>query len=155
MCPRTLSNSVSAASKRLSVRAPIRSARRRTCAADSSPVIYSTDLFDQVEATFPATSNKRVDLPTPGSPANKTTDPATRPPPRTRSSSPIPVGMNLASAISTSLMGRALFRGVLPAILLREGADSSAGTLSSSVPQALQLRHCPSHLLDCQPHSEH
>ena len=33
-----------------------------------------------------------MDLPTPGSPPRTVTDPATRPPPRTLSSSPIPVG---------------------------------------------------------------
>jgi len=54
-------------------------------------------------------------------------------------------------------MGRAFFWGALPVILLREEEVSAvwAATVSSKVPQALQLRHCPSHLLDCQPHSEH
>ena len=69
--------------------APMRSARSRTWAADSSPVTY------QGGAGRPrapgATSSSSVDLPTPGSPASSTTAPGTRPPPSTRSSSPTPV----------------------------------------------------------------
>ncbi|CPU67722.1 Uncharacterised protein [Mycobacteroides abscessus] len=38
MCPRTVARSVSAASSNPGARAPTRSARRRTCPADSSPV---------------------------------------------------------------------------------------------------------------------
>src|SRR4051794_26214793 len=54
-----------------------------------------------------ATSSRRVDLPTPGSPASSTTAPGTSPPPRTRSSSPTPVGRALAGAALIVAIGRA------------------------------------------------
>ena len=45
------------------------------------------------DAARPAAAWRRsVDLPIPGSPPTSTTEPSTRPPPRTRSSSPIPIG---------------------------------------------------------------
>src|SRR5680860_487335 len=63
----------------------MRSARNRTWAALSSPVTYRT--VRECCAARLATSSSRVDLPTPGSPATRTTAPGTRPPPSTRSSS--------------------------------------------------------------------
>ena len=42
----------------------------------------------------------RVDLPMPGSPPSRITEPRTKPPPVTRSSSPIPEGMRGASLVS-------------------------------------------------------
>ena len=72
---------------------PRRAARSRTWAADSSPVAYSTS------APSPAaTWSRSVDLPIPGSPPSRTTEPATSPPPSTRSSSPMPTGRRTASA---------------------------------------------------------
>jgi hypothetical protein len=44
---------------------------------------------------------------TPGSPARSTTDPGTKPPPSTRSSSPMPVGWARARSGSCSPIGRA------------------------------------------------
>ena len=46
--------------------------------------------------------NIRVDLPIPGSPPTKTREPFTKPPPKTLSSSPIPVLTLTASAPLTS-----------------------------------------------------
>src|SRR5699024_8901287 len=89
-CPSTRPRSVSEARYRFLCNAPIRSARKRTCAALSSPEIYSTVVPDS--AVFAATSSRSVDLPTPGSPARRTTAPGTIPPPSTRSNSPTPVG---------------------------------------------------------------
>ena len=86
--PSTAARSVSAARKRSSRRAPMRSARSRTWAADSSPVTYSAR---PRSANRAATSSSSVDFPTPGSPASSTTAPGTRPPPSTRSSSSTPV----------------------------------------------------------------
>ena len=102
-CPRTVARSVSAASSRRGRSAPIRSARMRTWAADSSPVTYSTRC--PCDAARDATSRSSVDLPTPGSPASSTAAPPTRPPPSTRSSSSTPVGRTAAGVASTSAMG--------------------------------------------------
>jgi len=52
--------------------APIRSARSRTCAADSSPVMYRTGAAAARGTPPPGSS---VDLPTPGSPATAATRP--------------------------------------------------------------------------------
>src|SRR4029453_2038846 len=85
---RTAPRSVSAASSSPGCRASRRSARSRTCSRDSSAHTYSTG----PSAARPArTPSSRVDLPMPGSPASRTAEPATRPPPRTRSSSSTPV----------------------------------------------------------------
>ena len=47
-----------------------------------------------------------VDLPIPGEPPSSTSDPGTRPPPSTRSSSPMPVDMRLTAVSPTSVSGR-------------------------------------------------
>ena len=52
----------------------------------------------------------RVDLPIPGEPPSSTSEPGTRPPPRTRSSSPIPVDIRLTAVPPTSLSGRGAWR---------------------------------------------
>ena len=53
---------------------------------------------------------RSVDLPIPGSPPTRTSEPGTSPPPRTRSSSPIPIGRRGDSA-ATSARGVARRRG--------------------------------------------
>ena len=59
-------------------------------------------------AVCAATSSSSVDLPTPGSPASRTTAPGTRPPPSTRSSSATPVARAAAaSSIGTWPIGTA------------------------------------------------
>ncbi|CAB5119462.1 unannotated protein [freshwater metagenome] len=90
MCAMTAPKSVSDAKYKNGSIALIRSARKRTCEADSSPLIYSADR--PLDAVCAATERRSVDLPTPGSPANKIAAPGTKPPPRTRSSSLTPVG---------------------------------------------------------------
>ena len=55
--------------------------------------------------------SRRVDLPIPGSPPSSVTEPATRPPPSTRSSSPTPTGRGAHPSLSTSAMGRARLGG--------------------------------------------
>ena len=82
----TVSRLVSASTPTPST-APRRSARRRTCAGDSSPATSSTFARPARRASSAAV---RLDLPMPGSPASSTSDPGTRPPPSTRSSSPMP-----------------------------------------------------------------
>ncbi|CAB4993610.1 unannotated protein [freshwater metagenome] len=84
----------------------MRSARRRTCEADSSPLTYKTGI--ERDAVCAATARSSVDLPTPGSPATRIAAPGTKPPPSTRSSSETPVGFALAAERSTSPIGVAL-----------------------------------------------
>ena len=48
-----------------------------------------------------------MDLPTPGSPESKTTAPGTMPPPRTRSNSPTPVGLEWTLSVEISVIGLA------------------------------------------------
>ncbi len=109
--PRTASRSVSAARNSRSCNVPMRSARRRTWLTDSSP--ETTRLGESaVAAHCWATSSSSVDLPTPGSPASRTTDPGTMPPPSTRSSSGTPVGLARAGVTLIVAIGRAGSSGV-------------------------------------------
>ena len=78
---------------------PSRSPRIFNCWTDSSPEAYSTG--PSVRATAAAICSSSVDLPIPGSPPSNTAEPGTMPPPSTRSSSPLPLGMRSASAVST------------------------------------------------------
>ena len=71
-------------------RVPSRSARRRTCWGDSS----ADDVERRWPPTWPpptATWSSSVDLPMPGSPPTRVTEPGTRPPLSTRSTSREPV----------------------------------------------------------------
>ena len=81
---------VSESSHRPSSRAPKRRARSRTWVALSSADTYSAG--GSADAGAAATCNASVDLPMPGSPPMRVTDPETSPPPSTRSSSDRPVG---------------------------------------------------------------
>ena len=56
-------------------------------------------------ARRPSDWSRRVLLPMPGSPPSRVTEPATRPPPSTRSSSSMPVGLRGAPSGSTSASG--------------------------------------------------
>ena len=82
---------------------PRRAARRPTWAVDSSPVAYSTP--SPVAATPAATWRRSVDLPIPGSPPKRAIEPGTKPPPRTRSTSPMPDVSRARSALSTIAIG--------------------------------------------------
>src|SRR5215218_10972357 len=96
---RTASRSVSATIGTPSACGPSRCARSFTWAADSSPETYST--FRPAAARFARAPVVSVDLPMPGAPPMRTSDPGTRPPPRTRSSSPIPVERRSTLGAST------------------------------------------------------
>ncbi len=151
--PSTVARSVSAASSSVGASAPMRSARNRTCPADSSPVTYSTVRPSRPSAPrayVEATSSSRVDLPTPGSPASSTTAPGTSPPPSTRSSSSTRVGAACAASTSISAMGRAGVRAGLAATV-RGPAD--AGPSSVTVPHAWHSPQRPTHLGVVHPHS--
>ena len=105
-----------------------------------------------------------VDLPIPGEPPSSTSEPGTRPPPSTRSSSPMPVDMRVTGAEPTSPKGSGTSVG-------RETADAAdptrrlppvrppwpraAGRRSStSVFHASQPGHWPCHCADWKPHCE-
>ena len=82
---------------------PRRSARSRTWWADSSAETSSTRCPAAARAA--RTWRSRVDLPMPGSPPRRVTEPGTSPPDSTRSNSSTPVGRATASETSTDDSG--------------------------------------------------
>jgi len=123
----------------------VRSARRRTWAADSSAVTYR--VRRPARAHDAATSSSSVDLPTPGSPASRATAPGTRPSPSARSSSPMPVGTARASSAGTSVMRSAAARG---GVTFAADADAPPSAIE---PQARHSLHRPTHTGVDHPHS--
>lgn len=119
---------------------PNRSARSFSWRSLSSPDTYNTLLSAQRLLQI---CSSKVDLPMPGAPLTSTREPATAPPPSTRSSSPIPVEKRVSPSddISCSRCGRLLcptgaaFVFTLPA----EGFS----ICSSMVFQAPQAGHFP------------
>ena len=99
-------------------------------------------------AVSAATVSSSVDLPTPGSPANKIAAPGTSPPPKTRSNSPTPLVLAFALAKSTSPIG-------LAADVTAPATNESflGAAISSTLPQAWHSPHLPTHLFALQPHS--
>ena len=85
----------------------------------------------------------------PGSPPSSVTEPGTRPPPSTRSSSATPLVRLLESSTDTSPIGTA---GVVtgPAAVRPRGAAASA-----TLPHAWHSPHRPTHLAVSHPHSPH
>src|SRR5690606_23363151 len=101
--------------------------------------------------------SRMVDLPMPGSPPISTTEPLTRPPPSTRSSSEEPLGWRGISSVETSARVRTW--AISPAQLalrppppLPPTGEVSI-TVSTRVFQALHSLHCPAHLVKVAPHS--
>ena len=84
-CAHTSGSDVSHTTSRSGASVPSRSARRRTCAADSSA--HTSRQRAPAAAIAPSACSTSVLLPMPGSPPTSVTEPATRPPPSTRSSS--------------------------------------------------------------------
>ena len=82
---------------------PIRLLRSFICSADSSPETYST--LPERALKLLATCISSVDLPMPGSPPIRTNDPATTPPPSTRSNSEMPLEVRVAPAADRSVIG--------------------------------------------------
>ena len=147
--PTTWGSDVSATSHSAGALTPSRSARSATCRADSSAVTYR-----QVwppAATDASACSSSVDLPMPGSPPTTVTDPGTRPPPSTRSSSASPVGTGATASPTASVMGRGTDGGASTA------PTGPAGPTSSSVrvPLASHAVHHPIHLGASAPHSLH
>ena len=129
---------------------PSRSARSLICPADSSPDAYRT-----VPATFEtaaAVCRTSVDLPIPGSPLRRISAPGTIPPPRTVSSSPMPVvrRVTVSSLISPNGAGFVSF--------CRTDDAAAAGTAAFSVSSANvfhspQCGQRPNHRVETLPHS--
>ena len=78
----------------------MRDARPRTWASDSSAEASMTSR--PVAASDESTWKSRVDLPMPGGPNSSVTEPATTPPPMTRSTSLTPVGSGRVPSVDTS-----------------------------------------------------
>ncbi len=121
---------------------PSRTARSFVCRKLSSPLTYKTRT--RAALRRPAMDSRRVDLPMPGSPPTSVTDPGTIPPPSTRSSSPIPVGMRAVSSSATSASGVGVTDSSVRMPALR-GASST--TSSTSAFQAPQEGQRPAHLM--------
>ena len=88
----------------------------------------------------------------PGSPPSRITEPATNPPPRTRSSSPIPLTARDSVSCVISVTVRL---AALPAGALRAAGSDKAEAASSSVFHAWQAGHCPCHCGVRAPHAPH
>ena len=146
-CATTAATSDSAARNTCGLTDPIRSARARTCSTLSSPVTYRART--PRAATDATTCSSRVDLPTPGSPASRITAPGTTPPPRTRSSSAMPVGLAAERVRSIWSMGWAE-ADTGPACGVRLLVPTS-----ETLPQAWHSPQRPTHLGARHPHSEH
>ena len=88
ICSTTYCTSVSVSTIKLGLCTPSRVARSFICLADSSPETY---IIRNSRPRYSQICSSMVDLPIPGSPPIRTSDPFTIPPPRTRSSSVSPV----------------------------------------------------------------
>ena len=91
---------------------PIRDARPRTWASDSSAEASMTSR--PVAASDESTWKSSVDLPMPGGPNSSVTEPATTPPPMTRSTSLTPVGSGRVPSVDTSTRASAGAPSALP-----------------------------------------
>src|SRR6185295_14976090 len=117
----------------------------RTWPGDSSPVAYSTPAVPSDAWLRPAAAwSRSVDLPIPGSPPTRTSEPGTRPPPKTRSSSSIPRRRRGMSASAMPARGSATPAAVAPRAIARSVRVVSRTTVSTSVFQRSHARHCPS-----------
>ena len=94
-----------------------------------------------------------VDLPIPGEPPSRTSEPGTRPPPSTRSSSPMPVLRRGARSALTSRSGTRPRHAARRAGAQR-GRPPLGARSSTSVFQSPHDGHCPCHLGVCAPHAE-
>ena len=107
-----------------------------------------------MDEIWPHTCDNKVDLPAPGSPPNKVTEPSYIPPPSTLSSSWISVlRQNVLTLLSISLnRNKALS---LPPQFFADPFVDGPSENSSIVFHALHSVHCPCHLTCSAPHSRH
>jgi hypothetical protein len=97
---------------------------------------------------------RMVDLPMPGSPPISTTEPSTRPPPSTRSSSAELVEKRgISSTLTSASVLICACWPVQPARPLGAAAPPLSMTVSTRVFQAPHSPHCPAHLGKVAPHS--
>ena len=131
----------------LGLSAPRRSARMRIWGNDSSPDAYRTEQPDSAKRW--ATCSNSVDFPIPGSPPISVTDPSTRPPPNTRSNSPMPVEQRARSETRRTSVKRTggTDKGGSAAVPV-DGPPASSTRLFH-VPHSAQR---PSHFGLCPPH---
>src|SRR5688572_16255038 len=147
---------VSASAFKPSSGSPRRTARPATCASDFSPVTYKPGNVGAINATA---CNSRVDLPMPGSPPTSTTAPSTRPPPSTRSNSPIPVDTRASSLWRTSFSAVTFGASILPIQPSRRALPAAFTEAAGSTTNSLNVFHAPHsphwpcHLLWSAPHS--
>jgi hypothetical protein len=92
-----------------------------------------------------------VDLPMPGEPPSRTSEPGTSPPPRTMSSSPIPVPSRGARSALTSRRRTGRSTGPVARAVRAPGPGARSST---SVFQSPHEGHWPCHLGVCAPHAE-
>ena len=124
-----------------------RGARRAGGPARPTPRRVTYSVRRAGAARWPSAIPVSVDLPMPGEPPSSTSEPGTRPPPSTRSSSPMPVDRRSSGAAR-------LARGARPASGPRRpvppcAAPSRGGARSStSVFHAPQPGHWPCHRAD-------
>jgi hypothetical protein len=130
---------------------PRRRARIPTWASDSSPETYRTG--PAASAARLATCISSVDLPTPGSPPIRTSEPRTIPPPSTRLNSGSGSSSRSKSAASISLR-RSARAGPLAAGAVRTARPPAwpASRLSSRVFQPPHSAHRPIHFGERPPH---
>ncbi len=121
---------------------PSRRARRRTWSTDSSPETYAH--FAPFKASCAAACSSSVDLPIPGSPPTSSTEPATSPPPLTRSNSPMPVarrGTGSPTPCNDTKSITRPFANALPC-----GDDASGAASSAMLFHAPHASQRPAHL---------
>ena len=140
--------SVSVSTSNVSWPSAVLSARSLICSADSSPETYNTDA--PVRAISVAAWSTRVDLPIPGSPPSRTSDPGTNPPPRTRFSSAISTGSRAIVLVCKSPSRT----GAAPVVRLaaRAPEDCDGAIVSTSESHVRQLGQRPSIVGLTNPH---
>ena len=94
-------------------------------------------------------------MPMPGSPPINITDPATRPPPRTRSNSEIPVLRRTISSTTTESRLVTVSEEFRPEYRSPFPLPARWRISSSRVFHLPQSEHCPAHFGNCAPHSVH
>ena len=150
-CAQTAGSDVSATMNTPGCSVPSRPARSRTCAGDSSP--QTSRQRAPLAAIAPSAWSSSVLLPMPGSPPMRVTEPVTRPPSSTRSSSDNPVGRRGAPSGSISEMGTGRLREAPdpPPVVVPVAVTGASPKLPHS-PQSVQR---PSHWVASYPHSLH
>ena len=133
---------------------PSRSARIRTWAVDSSA--HTSRQRSTAPRCAPSACMSSVLLPMPGSPPTSVTDPATSPPPSTRSSSATSVAEQATPAARPRRSASGTLRSAAGRSAARRPDDGRAtGADSATEPHVPHSVQRPSHFGDCAPQVEH